>query len=365
MCRAVALAAVGLIGCGWYRVDPVPSGTPMPDAPPIPTAICDVERVPVGATPARADLTIAPVSEGFAALWVDTEVAAPAHGVRLGPNLQELGSFTLPDVTDFQLGSLADVGQKLVLAAATGNTVTLRIVARDFSEVKSQSTLTQHVLGHDTYPSDSSQKPRAFVTAVANQVVTANVAEDGLVDPAMSVFTAAGTITDLACTDGPNHSHCVWAETNPTHCTISDVYYNGPAPSVTSTIRFDEDCREVRNASGPDPADSMIVVWSTPAHTVEAHYFASSGDVVRRISPGGSAPRVRFDIDGNRFWIAWLDGAAQLRLTSFDLNGTLVEYSLTGWTPVGPEAYELVRRGSEIALVILSPGELDVLSICH
>jgi len=362
MCRAVALAAVGLIGCGWYNVDPVPGG---PDAPPVPAAICDTVRAPVDATPAKADLAIAPVSEGYAAIWVDAAAPGPARGVRLGPNLQQLGSFTLPGVTDLEIGGLADVGQKPVLATATGNTENLYVVSRDFSDAQPQRTLTQHVMGHDPVPSDSTQKPRAFVTGVANQIVTFNVADDGLVSPAMSVFTASGTIADLACTDGPNHSHCVWAETGPTRCTIADVYYTGPAPSVASTIRFDEDCREVRNASGPDTADSMIVVWSTPAHTVEAHYFASSGDVVRQISSAGSSPRVRFDIDGKRFWIAWLDGGGQLRLTSFDLNGTLVEYSLAGWTPRGSEAYEIVRRGSSISLVILSEGELDVLSICH
>jgi hypothetical protein len=360
--RTIALA-LGLVACGRLDVDPVPDGMPTSDAPPVPAAICNVTRFPVDATPSTADLTIAPISEGYAALWVDTTRAQPAQGMLLGPNLQMLGAIALPDITDLQLGGIADVGQKLVLSSATGNTETLRILGRDLRTASTQSTLTQHVMGHDTYPSDSTQKPRAFVTAVVNQIVVSNVAEDGLVNPAFSVFDASGSITDLVCTDGPNHAHCAWAEgTSPAKCTIADVNFNAPAPMVGGTIRWAEECRELRNVSGPDSADSMIVVWSTPARTVEAHYAVSTGDKLGRIAQLGSAPKVRFD--GSRFWIAWLDGQGQLRLSSFDLNGTIVPYSLAGWTPLGPEAFELVHRGGTTGVVLLSAGELDFLTIC-
>jgi hypothetical protein len=359
--RTIALAL--LVGCGRLDVNVVPDGTPSPDAPPVPAAICSVNRFPVDATPAKADLTIAPISEGYAAIWVDTTRAQPAQGMLLGPNLQMLGSLALPDVTDLQLGGLADVGQKLVLSTATGNTVALRILGRDLRTASTQNTLTQHVMGHDVYPSDTSQKPRAFVTGVGTQIVVSNVADDGLVDPAFSTFDVSGAVTDLTCTDGPNHAHCAWAEgTAPGKCTIADVYFNVPVPMVTGTTRWADECRELRNASGPDRADSMIVVWSTPARTVEAHYAVSTGDKLGRIAQLGSAPKVRFD--GTRFWIAWLDGQSQLQLSSFDLNGTIVPYSLAGWTPLGPEAFELVHRGGTTGVVMLSAGELDFLTIC-
>ena len=69
--------------------------------------------------------------------------------------------------------------------------------------------------------------------------------------------------------------------------------------------------------------------------------------------------------DGTRFWIAWLDGKGELRLTSFEVaTGKLVQYELPGWQPNGPEAFELVRRGGQTALVLLSPDGLEFLTIC-
>jgi len=52
-------------------------------------------------------------------------------------------------------------------------------------------------------------------------------------------------------------------------------------------------------------------------------------------------------------------------LTSFEVaTGKLVQYELPGWQPCGPEAFELVTRGNETALVLLSPDGLDLLTIC-
>jgi hypothetical protein len=374
---ALALAALGLIGCGRVGVPSItPDATPdtadvsvdgAPDAPPYPAAICDLKRIAVDATPAAADLAIAPVSEGFAVVWVDTATPRPAHGVLLGPNLQMLGMRTIPEVQDLALGGIADVGQKLVLASATGATQKLNILGRDLAIQSVQSTLINRLMGRDPYPSDANGLPHAFLSAEPMQVVMSNVAEDGLVDPAIGTFGVQGTITELACSDGPNHGHCVWAEQLGTpdtyQCTIADIFFNRPAPVVGGTIVWPGYCAEIRNASGPVSADSMIVVWTTKTHSVEAHYAVSTGDKLGTIAPMGFAPKVTFD--GGRFWIAYLDGARQLRLASFDLNGTIVDYSLAGWTPLGNEAFELVHRNMTTALVVLSAGELDVLKICN
>jgi hypothetical protein len=280
-----------------------------------------------------------------------------------------LGSFPLPDLTDTQLGGIADAGERLVLASATGKTEALRILGRDLKTVSLQGALAGHVTGHDPYPSDSMQTPRAFLTGVANQLVTSFVAIDGLINPATAVFTtpSGGPIGDLACNDGPtNHAHCVWLEQLPngsSQCTAFDLVLQVPnAPKVGSTEALSDDCHDIRNATGPVPADSMIIVWTTAAGSVEARYIVSTGNVSRTVSPAGSAPKVVFD--GTRFWIAWLDDRGRLQLSSFDLGGTVVEYSLAGWTPSGPESFELVHRGNETALALLSPGELDFLSIC-
>ena len=52
------------------------------------------------------------------------------------------------------------------------------------------------------------------------------------------------------------------------------------------------------------------------------------------------------------------------QLASFDGQGTLAYYSLPGWVPIGPEAFELVRRRNQTGLVLLSRSGLEFLTIC-
>ena len=337
------------------------------DAPPLPTAICNLDRIPLTTVPRVADLTIAPISEGYAAIWVDAAAAGAAHGALLGPNRQLLSSLAMPDITDTQLGGIADAGQKLVLSSATGMVEKPWILGRDLTTATQQGTLANHVMGRDPYPSDAAQSPRAFLTASADTLMMAYVASDGLINPQSSVFIAGGPITALACNDGPNHAHCVWTEkltTGGSQCTATDISFGIPTmPQIGSREVLSSDCYDIRNASGPDPADSMIIVWTTGTGGIEARYIASTGNVSQTITTTGSAPKVRFD--GTRFWIAWLDDKSVLQLSSFDLNGTIVHYPLPGWTPAGPEAFELVRRGNTVGLVLLSPSELDFLTICN
>src|SRR5262245_7484865 len=115
------------------------------DAPAIPGAICDVTRVRGLATPAAADLAIASVSEGYAAVWVNTASPQPAQAVLLAPNLQLLVQRALPEVQDVALGGIADVGQKLVLASATGKTQNLNVLGRDLTMPSVQDTLVQRL----------------------------------------------------------------------------------------------------------------------------------------------------------------------------------------------------------------------------
>jgi hypothetical protein len=125
-----------------------------------------------------------------------------------------------------------------------------------------------------------------------------------------------------------------------------------------------DDCYNPRTASGPPAADSMIVVWQTKNHTVEARYVGAGGlDLKRDMSFHGRAPKVRFD--GTEFWIACiddLDGAIHLAL--FDQSANVTEVALPGWTPVGDEAFQLVRRGATVNLVILGTDTLSFLLTC-
>jgi hypothetical protein len=369
------MAALGMLGCGRLDFGSTPRGdagdVPVIDAPPVPASICKVDRIPIASPPAAADLAVAPIAEGYAAFWVDTGPVAtvhPAHGMVLGPNHAMQQSATLPGITDLALGGAADAGQKLVLASSNGTDETLWVVERDLSKATPQSTLPGRLLGSNPYPSDAGLKDRAFVTARNDNIEISVVNSDGTVNTGgASQFAANGPIKDLTCTDGPNHSHCAWVDqptAGATECIICDVYYMGSiAPMIPGSLMIANGCSQIRNTTGPLPADGMMVVWVDINNAVQAFYAVSTGNVKATIGTPGSAPRVGYD--GTRFWIAWLDGKSELRLTSFEVaTGKLVQYELPGWQPSGPEAFELVTRGNETALMLLSPAGLDVLTIC-
>jgi hypothetical protein len=360
-----------MIGCG--RLDfglsaPGDAGPGPSDAPPVPTSICGVHRYPMAAVPRLADLAIAPIAEGYLALWVDTHAASDGGGAVIGPDLQLSRTGTVPGVTDTALGGVADAGQNLVLVTSNGTDESLWTIDRVSGAATLQARMTDRVMGHDPFPSDVGQKDRAFVAAQSDRLEISLVSSDGTANlDGASQFAASGPISEFACTDGPDHSHCVWADQPPggaAECIITDVDYRGSiAPVVGSHFSIAPGCSQIRNASGPPAADSMIVVWVDVNGAVQAHYAVSTGDVTATIGLHGSAPKVQFD--GTRFWIAWLDGGGELRLTSFELaTGVLVQYELPGWQPSGPEAFELVTRGNETALVLLSSNGLDFLTIC-
>lgn len=366
--RAVVLA-LGLIGCGRLNFSaPPPADGDTSDAPPIPGSICGVDRIRFDAMPAVADLAITGTTEGYAAIWVDPSRTLPAQGLLLEQNHAEHARPVLPGIKDPRLGALTDVGQKLVLSSGDGAAQTTWIVGRDLLTASPGTPLAAHVMAHGQYPTDSSKTQRVFVTADGAEVTAAYIAEDGLINTASTVSHGTSKpVTDLACTDGPDHSHCVWVEALATlngesQCTATDVRLR-PVPSIPGGPVMSGDCYDVRTASGPDPADSMIVVWTTADHRVEMRYIGTGGlDIPHSVATAGSAPKVQFD--GNAFWIAWLDGQGVLQLTSYDGQGTLTSYPLPGWAPLGPEAFELVRRRNQTALVLVSSRGLEFLTIC-
>ena len=359
-----------MLGCGRFGFDDTgPVHDAAIDAPPVPASICKVDRLPIASIPSTADLAITGTSEGYAAIWVDQTGATQAHGLLLAPNHQLLSSLPMSDIKDSRLGGITDAGQKLVLSTGSATAQTTWIVGRDLASTASESTLTNYVMAHGPYPSDSSQTVRVFVSASDMQVSAAYIDNDGVINTASTVNRGtAGPVTDVACADGPNHSHCVYVEkivsvNGASQCTATDVQLR-PVPGIPGGPILSADCYSVRTSSGPDVADSMIVVWATADKRIQARYVGGGGldTNPRDIAPSGSAPKVQFD--GSRFWIAWLDGQNVLQMASFDLNNRIVDYALPGWVPLGGEAFELVRRGNETALVLLSPAGLEFLTIC-
>jgi hypothetical protein len=366
--RALLVATLGSVGCGRLGFAPalIDDAT---DAPPVPEAICELTRIPIEATPATADLAIAAATEGYAAIWVDATTPRGAQGALLAPNHQLRATRSLPEITDTRLGGITDLGPRFVLSSATGADQAARILDRDLAPAATPTLLAGHVMGHDPFPAAAKQTARAFLSATANALELSYIDRDGTIQLGQGPgFIAEGSITELACADGDSHAHCVWTERLAasggavSRCSDADVTFGPLAPEVGAKGVVSSDCRDVRNVSGPAAADSMLVVWTTQAGGVMASYRVSTGDIVRELSPAGSAPKAQFD--GLRFWIAWLDGGGALQLSSFALDGTIAHHALAGWSPLGPEAFELVRRGDEVTLALLRAGELDALTIC-
>src|SRR5205823_2204053 len=161
---------------------------------PVPSSICKVDRLRIPSVPHVADLAIAPSADGYAAIWVDASFGGSAQGVVLGPNHQLLHSAALPGITDSRIAGLADAGQQLVVATATGTSETVWTVAHDLSAIRAQATLTGRFTGHDPFPSDG-QGDHAFVTANGKSIEISRVASDGTIDLAgASQYTEDGPI---------------------------------------------------------------------------------------------------------------------------------------------------------------------------
>ena len=370
MSRAIALAALGLVGCGRLGFGQLPSvgdGGPI-DAPPIPSSICHVESIPLSGMPATADLAITGVPSGYAAIWIDPTGATPAQGAVLALDHRLITTVALPAIKDTRLGGITDAGGKLVLSTGNGMFQTTWTLDHDLANPASGPTFNDHVMAHGQYPTDATHAPRVYVTATGASMMAGYIDRDGAInEPSIVSHAVSRRVTDLSCTDGPDHAHCVWAEALTTingdsQCTASDVVLR-PVPSIPGGPVLSGDCYNVRTASGPDAADSMNVVWTTASRRIEMRYVGGGGrDAAHSVAPSGSAPKLQFD--GKRFWIAWLDGEDILQLASYDGQDSFAYYSLKGWVPLGPEAFELVRNGNETVLVLVSGNGLDVLKIC-
>ncbi|HET7506701.1 MAG TPA: hypothetical protein VFK02_37025 [Kofleriaceae bacterium] len=367
------LGALGLgTGCGRLNFSAPPAvddGGPM-DAPPVPGVICLTDRTKIMSLPAKVDLAISGLSDGsYAAVWVDPSGATPAQGMLLEHNHRLRAQVALPAITDSRIGAITDVGQKLVISTGSGASQTTWTANHDLTAVTSEASFNGYVMAHGQYPSDTNKAPRVYVTATGSSVMAAYIADDGLINQASTVSRGTSKqVTDLTCADGPDHSHCVWAEAitsinGNSQCTASDVRLQ-PVPSIPGGPVLSSDCYDVRTSSGPDVADSMMVVWTTATHSVESRYVGGSGlDMAHTIAPSGSAPKIQFD--GTLFWISWLDGQGVLQLASYNGMGTFAYYSRPGWLPLGPEAFELARQGNQTVLAVVTDYGLNILQMCN
>jgi len=352
-----------LAACGRIGFDAT-DGAVLVDAPPVPSVVCDVERYPEPRLAERSDLAVAPVAEGLVLVW------APVGGGqvavrRLDSRLMPIVSGDPPALVADHVGGAADAGSSLVFVFGDGGNRKVVKTNRDLSQWAQESNQTSAIVGRDPFPSEVSQVARVFLdrTMVRNELRMSLVLSDGSLG-ATGLFTTADAITAIAGDDGPDHGHAVWLEdlgVAGSRCTASDIDFTVP-PQMGSMQVISDDCHDIRNASGPPAADSMIIVWTTAAGAVESRYIASSGDLPRTITPAGRSPKVKFD--GTVFWIAWIDRRDEtLHLATFDLDGTVTDYPLPGWRTTDDEAFELVRRNDTVYLVVLD-DPITVMTMC-
>jgi hypothetical protein len=362
----LSLAACGRFDFGAHA-DAADDGSTNPiDAPALPTLVCNATRLSIPAVVADTQLAAFHSADGYYAMWAKD---GPVSGLALDAQLAPRPVTTVIATTAAGVAGLVDTGEKVlaVTTTAAGGQVTWAL--DDDLAGATQLRAETSMPSREPFASDVQQVPRIWVRAMGANIVGAFLHDDGSVD-ADGTLAAGGPVTSMSMEDGPDHSHITWSEdlgNNVSRCHASDIRYaipNPPLPTGSGEVVSD-DCYNARTSSGPPAADTMIVVWQTRAHQIEAEHLASTGNIMHDMSLHGRAPKVRFD--GTEFWIAWIDeGAAgdRLHLASFDLQGNVKDVEVTGWTPVGDEGFQLVRRGATVYLVVLSADTLNFLLTC-
>lgn len=377
------VVATALSGCR-FNFDPLDDDAGVIDAPDAPVGlgalpaypgnICKVDRYPVP-VPALADLVIAGTDDGFTAIWVDTQTSAPAQALLLGPDHHQIAAPRVPLLTDTRLGGAMDLGDVLMTASATGSVQTISAFTPDLTMRSTHLVGVGPLMARDPFAYEATRATVAVVVGSNDHTLDTRYAAPSGEVRAPGPNNIVPELLEISCGLGPGvtgqqrgHGHCAWTErgTAPAQidCRIADISFDLPTfPKVGSNGVFATDCHDLRAVSGPPGNDALMVVWRTEVGRIRASFFKNT-PVTADIAERGSAPRVTFD--DNRFWIAWLDPAGELAVRSLDpLDASGTSYPMPGWTPRGPEAFELVRRGDETLLAVLRDDELDLLTLCR
>jgi len=365
-------ALLGVMACGRDRFelhdDASRGDDGAVDTPGLPAHVCGM--VTHSIAPVARDTELAVFanhgSSGFYVAWAKD---GPVSGFAVDAALAITGGppRTIIATPVSGVAGLIDTGEKLLVDTAMPNQFhAVWGLGEDLAgPVKLRDEMS--LPAREPFASNVDQAPRVWVRSAGTNLVGALVHDDGSFD-ADNRYIGSGNVTALSMEDGPNHSHITWSEDlggGKSRCFASDIYYQGPMAGVPSSAgTLSDDCSRVRTSSGPPAADSMMVVSQTAGHQIEARYLGASS-VTRTLSFHGRAPRVR--LDGAVFWIAWIDEGArdELHLASFDLAGNVQDVAVPGWTPVGDEAFQLVRRAGTVNLVVLSADAVSFLLTCQ
>jgi hypothetical protein len=252
--------------------------------------------------------------------------------------------------------------QRLWMVTTSGAQQTLWDVATDLSSARAVTTETSLAAVEPIAAYASPTDGPVWVRGVDNTMRLSVLQDDGTIGLS-STFSDVARVEQMTVTDFGGHVHVAWQLAD-AKCYNSDVdFSNTMAPAVTGRTPVGEGCKGVRAVSGLNEDDAMVTVWLTSTGEVKALYTAEPRPYpFFDITLGkGRAPKVTFD--DTFYWVAWRDNAS-LQLARVAKDGVVRSVALPGFVPAGDEAFELVRRGTDVDLVMHTGRKLEVLSLC-
>jgi hypothetical protein len=363
--RFVRLVVVVAAACGrlGFEIEPVVeiNGEGLPVA----NLMCANDRTAFGTMLPSGELAISATADGFYAAWTGT-TEQPASIVKLDPQFR---------VVERQI--LGPFGPHLNGVLALGTDVFAAYGNNDFAYVdmwkfSANLTISNYFATYAGLPargpflSNPTGSERAYLWSYSNNLVASHMdTTTGLAGQGSS-FAVTGTITAVAGDNGVGDSAAVWIEDldGTSRCMAGNIRFDTPTlPSLASTRLVSSDCHHARIAAGPSK-DNWLVVSTTEGGALEARHQTAQGDTLRTLSSSGRAPKARFD--GTQFWIAWIDNrTGALRVATFDLAGNVVTAAQAGPKVAGDEAFDLVRSGDSVVLVVLGSDALELVTLCH
>jgi hypothetical protein len=362
---AVAPVAVGATGCGRIGFDAAGTGLfGDDDVVPVANLQCGIKRTAFGNFLASGELAVTASTGGFYAAWTGT-AARQAGIVKLDAQLDVVARFD-SNVSDANLTGLLDIGTDVLAAYADyGSVVDLWKYSSDLTIVNYTATLVG-LNARRPFVTNRRVTQRAYLSAFDADLSVGFMDENGNVGASKS-FPVGGTIIDVAGDNGVTDAAAVWVMRSSgggLQCAMGSIRVDTAATlGLASSQLVSRDCAYARIATGFGD-DMRLVVSTTAGGAVEARLFDAGGDVLRTISSSGRAPKVVFD--GTRFWTAWIDNSTgELRIATVDVAGTVFGSAQPGPEVAGDEAFDLVRAGSTVYLVVLSSDALDFVTLCR
>ncbi|MBK7539437.1 MAG: hypothetical protein IPI49_29575 [Myxococcales bacterium] len=364
--RSILVLLMALAGACRFNFDAASGegADAAPDGPPLPALVCSARVTSIPPVGANSDLAVTDRDEGYLAAWLDPSRGQTSiSSFDLGRN--QVGSGQVRSVGASVLAGLELRAERLWMVTATQSVQTLWSVALDLSaatEVLREDT----VAGADpmgvgltgsTLPIWSRGVPESPQLRLSYLTSAGEVA-------ASAIYATDGVVTALSSTDYVDHVHLAWREASG-RCVGADVNFL-TVPTVMGATVISNDCKELRIVSGPPPHDPLVTAWSSAAGIVQIQYSGGTpppaGGSEFHVTVGaGRAPRISFD--GEAYWVAWLEGDV-VQVARVDARGRVTKSSLPGFPLVGDGAFELVRRGISVDLVMLSETSLTFLRLC-